>query len=223
MARKKRKPADPEAIAAAKREKARQALRAQHLADGVDPDIAQWGEEEVTRQRQQELEAKGVQLALDQRRRLKHAKHIDIWEQLAKRDGLTGAQYDAVRAFQETMAVRARAAGRGAAHGAPVVDSSGDACAVTDRMIEAGRRMDLTLALIGPPLSRLLSALMWPAVLCEHYDWREIVARVAGEHEPHAQGALLRIAAQALVDVAPDVERKLAPKRAHAPSTEAHP
>lgn len=102
--KKKRQPAAPEAIAAARREKTRLALRAQHLADGIDPDVAQWGEEELTRRRQGELEAKGVEIALDQRRRVKRAKHIDIWEQLYKRDALTGAQYDAVRAFAETMA-----------------------------------------------------------------------------------------------------------------------
>jgi hypothetical protein len=216
MAR-RRKPSRPDAIAEARRQRLIEAQRAQLRADGVDPDIAAWGEAPLSPARQAELEAKGAVLALDQRRRVKHAHKSDIWGELYTRGRLTGEQHGAVRALANLMATRAGLAGRGEARGYSdvAVDAPGDACAVTDRMLAAGVEMDLTLALVGPPSSRLLAAMLWPAVRGEHYDWRDIVAAAAHETRPEAQTALLRAAAQALADVAPAVERALA-RRAQA-------
>jgi hypothetical protein len=171
----------------------------------------------VSHARQAELEAKGVVVEVDHRRRMKSAlaaghHKADIWWRLHVRDGLTKEQLGAVRDLQDLMARRAGVGGRDEAKAYDDVRADEpfrDPCLVTDRMLEAAREMDLTLALVGPPSSRLLAAILWPAALCEDYDPREIVARVTGETQANAQNAVLRTAAQALVDVRPEVQRRL--------------
>lgn len=214
---KKRTPYDP-TKKDAQREKARAAERARLRADGIDVSVAEIDGVELSHARQAELEAKGCIVEVDHRRRLKSAvapthHKADIWWRLHTREGLTRDQLNAVRDLQDLMARRAGVGGRDEkmSYERDKTDEPfRDPCLVSDDMLRAGVEMDLTLSLVGPPSSRLLAALLWPAVLAEPHDWREIVARVTGEKNPHAQCVPLRIAAQALVDVRPQVQRMMA-------------
>lgn len=232
MAKKRgRRPTPPAEITEAKRAKLRAAEDAKLRAQGVDPRIASWGEEGMDASRIEALERQGFAvvradsetarnpgrstIVVDQHGRQTKASHkADIWQQLHTRDPerFSAAMLGAVRDLQELMARRAGVGGRdeAKAYGDAKTDEPfRDPCLVSDDMLRAGVEMDLTLQLVGPPSCRLLTALLWPEVLAERYDWREIVARITGETHPNAQSAPLRIAAQALVDVRPEVEKRL--------------
>lgn len=211
-----RKPSSPDEIAE-KRARAVNAERAKLRAEGIDVSVAEVDGVEITAARQAELEAKGAVVEVDHRRRLKSAlaathHKADIWWRLHTRDGLTKDQLNAVRQLQDVMAIRAGVGGRDENKAYADVkpdEPFRDPCLVTDAMLAAGREMDLTLALVGPPSSRLLAALLWPAVLAEPHDWREIVARCTGETRAETQAALLRLAAQGLVDVRGEVQKRM--------------
>lgn len=209
--RAKRKPFDP-AVEEAKRERAMAEARSKLRADGIDVAHAEIDGVEVSHAREAEFEAKGVTVVLNHRRRMIRAHKSDIWGELFSRGSLSQEQHTAVRRLQELMARRAGVAGRAEAKSYVDVqiDAPSGACAVSDDMIKAGIEMDLTLRLVGPPSCRLLTALLWPSVMCEPYDWREIVASVGKVSNPAAQPVPLQIAAQALADVQNDVQRELA-------------
>ncbi len=308
-----RKPTSPEEIAE-KRARAVAAERTKLRAEGIDVSVAEIDGVEITAARQAELEGKGAVVEVDHRRRLKSAlaaghHKADIWWRLHSRDALSKQQLNAVRDLQDLMAIRAGVGGRDENKAYADVkpdEPFRDPCLVTDAMLAAGREMDLTLALVGPPLSRVLTALLWPAALSVHAtmqkpmrrcsataerelstpdggdqrgawqrmvhdfedrkrgktkpriaiskrvcetlneigakrcdgcgaslpedvknekgeivarpgvemiaieeDWRDVVARVTGETQALAQSALLRLAAQALVDVRGEVQKRL--------------
>lgn len=168
MARRKRKPREPDAILEARRAKARAIEDARLREQGVDPAIARWGEDPVSPDREAAMKAHGFEAPLDHRRRMTRCAHkADIWSELCSRNRLTQEQLTAVRALQELMARRAGLAGRGEgeAYAETKVEATGDVCAVTDAMLAAGVKMDIALRLVGPPSSRLLAALLWPSVL----------------------------------------------------------
>lgn len=208
MARNKRKPHDP-AKAEADREARRQRERADAKVREQTP--ARWGEDRVTDDQAATFERHGVDYALDTAGRLKRAHKADVWAQLHSRNALTDEQNAAVRRLEGDMIMRA---GHGSADGEHVfVDRQGDAAAITDRQVEAGRRVDDALALVGPPSTRLLKALLEPGVEGHHVDWRSVVLIVTGETNDRAQAALLRNAAQSLAEVWPEVERREAIRR----------
>lgn len=211
MAKRRRKPFDPAAAA----ERAALA-RADRRAREAHPD--RWGEDPLT---QSELAAharQGANVALDLRGRIRHAHRADWIGQLSERDQLTREQTAALRRLEEDMIERAGNGGGGeaivryAAQGA-VIESQGDACAVTDRMVEAGRRVDAALTLVGPPSSRLLHALLMPGVEGLRVNWRGMVQKITGEKFDATQAAVVRYAAQALADVYPQVDRDLRARR----------
>ncbi len=222
MARPKRKPHDParaerdELQRQAERQRARRAEDARMRDEGIDPRIARWGDEGITRERQAELEAKDVELTLDHRRRVVRAKRLDLFAQLHARGGLNDEQLEAVRDLQQLMAMRAGLAGRNedADYADMQVDRCRDACPLTQAMIDAGKKVDLTLMLVGPPSSRILQKLIEPGVRAAEFDWHEAVERLTGEARIETHGALVRSAAQALVDVRPRVEHLLGLKQA---------
>ncbi len=228
MAKLRRKPSDPAKIME-RRAAARRQEDAALRADGVDPKIARWGDEPLDVQRLAALARQGFEVvraeseaaknpgrstvAVDHRgRQVKPSHKADIWQQLLTRGALDRDQLNAVRNLQDIMAKRAGVGGRdeAMAYDRDKTDCSSDLCLVSDRMLMAGVEMDLTLDLVGPPSRRLLTGLLWPSVMCEPCDWREVVQREAPwAKNPMAQSALLVNAAQALLDVRPDVERKL--------------
>ncbi|MCL4715484.1 MAG: hypothetical protein KJZ75_11285 [Hyphomonadaceae bacterium] len=228
--RRARKPYDP-AQDAEKRAKARAAEDRAMRAEGIDPKIARWGDDGMDDSRVEALERQGFAvvradtetarnpgrstIVVDQHRRQIKASHkADVWQQLHTRDPerFTKAMLGAVRDLQDLMARRAGLGGRDEAKAYGDVrkdEPLRDACLVSDDMLRAGVEMDLTLQLVGPPSSRLLAALLWPDVLAETHDWREIVTRLTGETHSNALAVPLRIAAQALVDVKAEVQKRL--------------
>jgi len=230
MAKRNRKPFDP-AADAAQRLRRRAIEDAQMRADGVDPKIARWGDEALDGERVEALERQGFSvvradsreagdhgvstIAVDHRGRQVKASHkADIWQQLHARDPLrfTKAMLGAVRDLQDLMARRVGLGGRNEARAYGDVrkdEPLRDACLVSDDMLRAAVEMDLTLQLVGPPSSRLLAALLWPDVLAEPHDWRDIVKSLTGETRAECQAVPLRTAAQALVDVRPQVQATL--------------
>lgn len=183
---------DPDTLAA---RIAREAENA--AARRADP--GRWGEEPMTAEREAKLRDKGFDVVLDLRRRIVRAHKQDIWASLFSRDALTQEQHDAVRRLQRDMILRAGHA-RGAQNSRHDHDAPRDLCAVTDRMVEAGRRVDQVLRLVGPPSCRLLVAILGPAVEGRDVDWKAETARITGEVRPHSQSALLRMAAQTLFE-----------------------
>lgn len=211
MARRRRKPYDPAAAAE------RAALsRADARARKADP--SRWGEDPLAESELAAHARQGGDVALDLKGRVRHAHRADFIAVLHARDGLTRDQFLALRRLETDMIERAGNGGsdgaivRYAAQGA-VIESQGDACAVTDRMVEAGKRVDAALTLVGPPSSRLLHALLTPGVEGFRVDWRGVVLRIMGERFPAAQAAVVRYAAQALADVYPQVDRDLRARR----------
>ena len=217
MAKAKRKPFDP-ALEAARTARARANEDAQMRAEGIEPQIARWGDDGLSPQREAELKNQGAEVILDHRRRIKSAfasnhHQADIWHQLYSRDTLTRDQLNAVRDLQDLMAKRAGLGGRDEqmAYARDMTDEPfRDPCLVSDQMLQASVEMDVTLRLVGPPSQRVLINVLWPSVMGERCDWREAVKRAAPwAVNAMAQSALLVNAAQALVDVRPQVAAEL--------------
>jgi hypothetical protein len=182
MARRRRvKPADPQAIIlrrAQERAAAREAVK--------HPD--RWGvsEDNLTLPTAQSLEARR-----DGRGRVFHAYRSDVFDLLKGRGGLSDAQHEAARRLERDVAARAGLSG---AEGLlTVIDSSGSREAVTQRMVDAGRRVDKVLARCGPSSCTLLRGLVEPMVLeGAIIMWRVVVERITGEGRAEVQAALVR-------------------------------
>lgn len=178
----RRRPSEPADITEAKRARIRAAEDAKLRADGIDPKIARWGEDEVTRTRQAELEGKGVEVVLDQRRRMKRAHVKDVWEEMhtGKWASISRQELDAVRRLQELMLIRAGFGGRDEAKANDPdrrrreEERLRDPCLVNDTMLFAAEEAELTLELVGPPLAAVLKALLDP--LAVPASRRKIVA-----------------------------------------------
>lgn len=168
---KRRRPSDPAAIERAREERAFRAQVDEH-ARRANP--ARWEDEKLTEARRAELEGKGVVVATDFRGRLKHAHVADVWATMHDRGSLSRDAYNAVRHLQELMIVRAGFE-RAGEFAKEKTEATGDIPAITARMIDAGIEVDFTLKRVGPPLSRLLAALLDPNA--ERRDMRVDVLR----------------------------------------------
>lgn len=219
--RRKGKPFDP-AEAAAKRDKARLAGRAKLRADGIDPDAAEWGEEALADADRETLERQGVQVlryddkrvrdgieekqstaVIDHRGRLMRAKKMDAFDAI----NLSSEELAAVRGFQDLLVTRAGLGGGGYAE--KVDGSSESARDKLDRQVEAGRKVEAFMGLIGPPSALVLEALLDPNSNYRLLAWKDVVARLTGETEDAGQAAALRMAARGLVAVHSDVEAEV--------------
>jgi hypothetical protein len=108
------------------------------------------------------------------------------------------------------VGVGERGVGQAAAH-LRGSHGSGDAGGLTQRMIDAGRRVDDVLARVGPPACRVLAAILEPGVTTGRpADWRAAIQSVTSESRAEAQSALLRFACQALADVYDAMDAKRA-------------
>lgn len=179
MAKSRRKPSDPQKIAEARARTVR-AEDAKMRADGIDPKIARWGDEPIDDSQRATFERQGYAVVsrtrgaiadktrstveLDHRGRVVRTNKVDIWGELLARGSLSQAQHNAIRELQDLMLLRAGLAGRGEARAYDEGRSGGegDALAYVRRRAEAGRQIDATLLLVGPPSSRLLQALLEP-------------------------------------------------------------
>lgn len=203
--RRRGKPSDP-IDAAAKLAKQRLDRMRNHAAEGLDAIEAEYGQEPIDPQRRALLEAKGVEIATDHRGRVTRSTKVDVWAQMRAQRALNEKCYNAIRQLEADMTERAGFGGAG--FNLEKTDRSGDAAKITDRMVDAGARVEDVLKLVGPPLSRILQALVGPDA--EEGDWRAVVERITGEKNPQSQSASLRLAAQSVADVYPQVEARAA-------------
>jgi len=197
-----RKPYDP---VEAERARELRAQQAKNDAAAREINPARWGEDRASKDRLEALERHGAEVRTDSAGRITYAQKLDVWEQMFKRNNLTQAQHAAVRELQADM-IRAAGFGMGEGDEYVVVDRQGDAAGAVDYMLEARSRVEDALQLVGPPSSRILSALLDPEAPAE--DWRAIVTRVSGETNAMSQGTVLRQAAQALADVQGEIDRR---------------
>ena len=160
-------------------------LRAQAKAEALRPDT--WGVDRAPLWLPANAD---VQAQADARGRVVSAHRTDVFETLHARGGLSEAELNiGLRAglFRpETSYV--------------LVDSQGSSEGITQRMMEAGRRVDTALAGVGPRQARLLRALIEPVMLAGRtVAWREVTARETGEDNPHVQAAMVRAACDNLM------------------------
>ena len=139
-----------------------------------------------------------VEAVRDGRGRVAHAHRTDVFERLHERGSLSDGQLAAVRRLEQDVGLRA------GLFRAPAdlvkVDAQARVEGATQRMLEAGRRVDSALAAAGPRCALLLRALVEPGVLKgAAVDWREAVARETAETNPHAQAARVRTACDNLM------------------------
>lgn len=176
----------------ARREKAALAVQAER-AEALDP--ARWGVagEHLALPAQADVAARR-----DGRGRVAHAHRTDVFERLHARGGLSDTELAAARRLGRDMALRAGLLRPPS--DLVKVDAQARTDGATQRMLEAGRRVDMALAACGPGSARLLRAVLEPAAATASPagDWRAAVARETGETHPHAQAARLRAACENL-------------------------
>lgn len=175
MAKRPKKPSKPVNVVAEAEKIAKQrAAERSYLRDqGIDPAIHDWGNEAVEKDRIAALTAKGVDVELDARGRMKSANKADVFAYLHARGPKTfsDAQLAAVRELESDMI---RRAGFGSAFNTEKVDRQGEAAGMADAMAEAGARVEDVLALVGLPSSKILRALVGPD---SEADGRRLVRR----------------------------------------------
>ena len=186
------RPTDPAAVMAARLRRLEQAA-ALDRAEAADP--GRWGVAAEALALPAQADVAAVR---DGRGRIAQAHRTDVFERLHERGSLTAGQLSAVRRLEHDIGSRA---GLFRPPSDLVkVDAQARVSGATERMLEAGRRVDQALAACGPRSALLLRALVEPAVLKgEAVAWREVVARETAEDNPHAQAAVVRAACDNLM------------------------
>lgn len=134
----------------------------------------------------------------DGRGRVVAAYRADVFDILHGRGGLSEIELTAARRLEADMAQRVGLFRPD--HLYVLIDDQGAVEGATQRMIEAGRRVEQALAVVGPRQALLLRSLVEPAILHGRVvDWRAVVARETGEANPHVQAAMVRSACDNLV------------------------
>ncbi len=160
----RRRPMDPQA-AAERRAAQKRAEDNRMREEGIDPVAARFEDERLGEDRIETFARHGVVYETDLRGRLKHAHRADVFEELFKRGTLTRDEHAAIRALQDLMIIRAGMGGRDErmSYDRDKADTPlRDPSLVNDTMVDAGRKVDLTLRLVGPPSGELLNALLNP-------------------------------------------------------------
>ena len=141
---------------------------------------------------------RAVATVRDGRGRVSHAHRTDVFERLHERGSLSHGQLAAARRLERDMGLRA---GLFRPPSDLVkVDAQAKTEGATQRMLEAGQRVESALSASGPRCALLLRALIErPAVQGQLVDWREVVARETAETNPHAQAAVVRTACDNLM------------------------
>ncbi len=182
------RPADPMDIA-----RRRAAERAAERVRDQDP--ANWGANLAALN----LPANGdVALAPLQGGRVTRAQRQDVFDTFHARGSLSKAGYVAIRRLQDDITVLHRTATSRIDY-SPRVDTTRTAGGVADHRLRAGQRIEAAMAFTGAASARLLAALCEPDIVHGRVaDWRSVVAAIAGERLPDAQGALIRAACENL-------------------------
>jgi hypothetical protein len=157
------------------------------------------------RERDQELarlRAQGAEVTTDRGGKIISARRSNVFTLLLSRGTITPNQHDAAYRLAQDWATWKGLDG-GPEPGAGKVDgSSGSRELVTDRMIQAGRRIFGTMEQIGWPIERLLVAFMVATVEEDRpMQWRGIVERVTREARRDHQTAAVVEALEALRQV----------------------
>lgn len=129
------------------------------------------------------LERQGVIVTLDARRQIVSARRSNVFQLLLSRNTITPNQYDAAYRLGEDWAQWKGLDGKGEGGDAGYVDG-GSGCAelVTDRMINAGKRVASILSDTPPIEAKLIRAFMVATVEEDRpMVWRGIVLRETGE------------------------------------------
>lgn len=145
-----------------------------------------------------EMRARGAHVVCDAQWRIVTARRLDVFQLLFEQrpnPAITQAQLDAVRRLEQEMAMAEgvgltgdNAGVRSSSEGAPGQN-------VSQRMVDAARRLEGVYARLGPTNKVLLVALLSPqfkgALLTR---WREVVEGVTGETNDRAQLGAVRMA-----------------------------
>lgn len=133
------------------------------------------------------------------------ARRLDVFDAL--RDGMAPGAFDATRRLERDIRMR-----RGEHdHGRPVQRVQGDDYAAhcrNDQIIAAGERVDAVMKRLAPRDFWLLTELIIP--VASRPTWRQAVAYITGEVNPHAQAATVRAACVNLRDAYEVRVRKVA-------------
>ncbi len=121
----------------------------------------------------------------------------DVFDALLAAGGLSLGQHVAARRLIRDWATMLGVAGAPAAN--QNAGGEGDGELVNMRMIRAHDQVRLAMGAVGPATARVLAALVEPLVsVGVGASWRDQVEQAAGEAERHAQGAVVRLAAENL-------------------------
>lgn len=156
-----------------------------------------------------------VRVETDAAGRVARVRRQDVFDLFQARGKLGPDAYQAVRRLQDDIAVLHRVVS-GGGDITPRVDRSRSADGFNDARLAAGARIGAVLERAGAASARLLLGLCEPAMIeGRGADWRQVVARITGEHLPDAQGAILRVACENLAGA------YMAARRARRPISEA--
>ena len=140
-----------------------------------------------------------VQVITGARGKVQTARRDDVFDRFLARGALSQHAHQAVRRLDADMTERRGEGERGAGE---KVDGSGSRDLVTQRMLDAGDRVDEALRLIGRRDALVLHELLEPRqVLATNgvERWRMVVLMLTGEQRAEVQSGLIRNAAENLV------------------------
>lgn len=136
------------------------------------------------------------------RGRVIHARRSDPFDLLHAAGGLSDYQHQAARRLMRDVCERAgvQTADRPAMAGRIDPEAGrGLTERLTQRMVDAGRRVAFAMQRVGPANARVLRALIEPMVAEGRMPaWRETVRLASGETDRHTQGAVVRQACENL-------------------------
>lgn len=152
------------------------------------------------------LEAMGAVVKLDQRRRVVSAYRSNVFNLLRERGTITPNHFDAAYRLSLEWAAWKGMDGRPEGGNAGFVDGGGGCQEiVTDRMINAGKRVQAILSTIARTERRLIEEFMVATVEQDRaMVWRALVIKATGEQVRDRQTALVVAALEALRQVFQD-------------------
>lgn len=142
-----------------------------------------------------------VRVVCDAAKRIVSAQRLDVFALLRSRQAITEAQYEAVRRLEADLA--AAAGVDKPEQSLERVDRSSTGAPgqnVSQRQIDAGRRVAEVLRGTGPINAKLLRALLEPQFAGVLTRWREVVEQVTGETHHAAAAVVVRSACENLAE-----------------------
>lgn len=162
----------------------------------------------------EELQRQGVEVTSSVRGGQAAARRDDVFDRLLARQALSQAAHQAVRRLDADMTER-RGDGASDRKLGERMGGTGTRDLVTQRMLDAGKRVDDALALIGRRDAALLRELLEPRQVMVDAGgerWRQVVVVLTGEQRQEVQAGVIRSACENLVLAYRDADN--APRRA---------